>query len=86
MKPSLGRIVFTRVDPLMNNGADIAPAVITRVWSDTLVNIRVMLDSENPPLWKTSVLLFDSEEDAKGNDAEGITATHACWWPPKVGS
>lgn len=86
MKPSLGRTVITRVDPLVNNGADVAPAIITCVWSDTLVNIRVMLDSENAPLWKTSVLLLNSEEDAKSNDAEGFTATHVCWWPTMVES
>lgn len=85
MNPSLGRIVLTRVDSRMNNGSDIAPAIVTRVWSDGMVNIRVMLDSENPPLWKTSVLLLDSEEAARGNDAEGFTATHVCWWPARVG-
>lgn len=79
MTPSLARWVLTRVDPMENNGSDVAPAIITRVWSDSLVNIRVMLDSAASPLWKTSVALFDTEEDA----AREFTG-HYAWWPPRV--
>ena len=75
MKPSLGRIVLAPVDPAQNNGADVAPAVITRVWSDEIVNVRVLLDSD-AVLWKTSVALCADEEAAKG--------LHAVYWPPRV--
>lgn len=81
-KPSLGRVVLTRVDPAMNNGSDIAPAIITRVWNDHLgpehwmVNIRVQLDAFTMPLWATSVKLLDAEPAAD--------AQHVAWWPPRV--
>lgn len=51
--PSVGRIVLVPIEPEMNNGATVAPAIITRVWSDTTVNLRVLTDSQNPPLWRT---------------------------------
>lgn len=81
MKPSLGRIVLMQVDPTWNNGADVAPAVITRVWNDRLVNLRVLCDSENT-LWKTSVTLFDTPEEAAASPLTG----HLCYWPPRVAS
>lgn len=79
MKPSVGRIVLTPVNPTTNNGADVAPAIITRVWSDTNVNLRVLHDSENVS-WKTSVKLCGSEEEARNPDMYG----HTAYWPPRV--
>jgi hypothetical protein len=76
-KPSLGRVVLTRVEPTMNNGADVAPAIITRVWSDDMVNLRVFCDAPTMPLSKTSVRLVDAEP-AAGD------LPHAAWWPPRV--
>ena len=76
MKPSLARFVLAPVDPAVNNGADVAPAVITRVWSDELVNVRVLLDSDEV-LWKTSVTVCADEDTAR---AKG----HAVYWPPRV--
>lgn len=81
MKPSVGRIVLFEIDPTWNNGATVAPAVITRVWSDTMVNLRVLCDSENV-LWKTSVTLVDTPEDAEASPLTG----HLCYWPPRVGA
>lgn len=75
MKPSVGRIVLVPVAPVMNNGADVAPGVITRVWSDTCVNVHVLLDGRNTE-WKTSVALFDTAEEA--------AVGHSCYWPPRV--
>jgi len=77
MNPSLCRFVIARVDPTQNNGADVAPAVITRVWGPEMVNLRVFVDAPTMPLSKTSVKLFDSQEEAEGTEL-------ACWWPPKV--
>jgi hypothetical protein len=78
-KPSLGRIVLVNTGPLGlandDNGAETAPAIITRVWSDTLVNVRVLLDSEHTPC-KTSVALVETAEEAE--------ASYACYWPPRV--
>jgi hypothetical protein len=75
-KPSLGRIVHVRVDPTQNNGSDIAPAVITRVWNDNMVNLRVLFDAFTTPFWMTSVRLVDDEPAAD--------VTHVAWWPPRV--
>lgn len=75
MTPSMGRIVMVNADPDENNGADQAPAVITRVWSDTLVNVRVFLDADTTPEWRTSVKLHDARPETVGHDA---------WWPPRV--
>ena len=78
MKPSIGRVVVVPMDPMTNNGSDRAPALITRVFSDTLVNVRVLGDSEAIG-WRTSLQLV--EEDP-GPDVK----RDAClwWWPPRV--
>ena len=45
-KPSLGRIVIVPMDPTFNNGSDEAPAVICRVFDETLINVRIIGDSK----------------------------------------
>jgi len=63
MKASIGRIVLyrcTEEEQNLNNHQEIAPAIITAVWSDTCVNLKVILDGETN-LWKTSALLGESE-------------------------
>jgi hypothetical protein len=82
MKPSLGRIVIAFVHPTKNNGTDVCPAIITRVWSDTMVNIRTINDSNNME-HKASVRLFDTEEEARAMDFPG-PAPLAAFWPPRV--
>lgn len=72
--PSLGRIVIVPADPQTNNGADEAPAIVTRVWSPELINVRVLLDAPDVE-WRTSVTLHDSKPGTPGHDA---------WWPPRV--
>ena len=77
--PSLGRIVLVAVDPAMNNGADVAPAIITRVWTGTSINVRVLLDSDVVPPWRTSLT---HAETLDGLDAP---IRHSRWtWPPRV--
>lgn len=66
-KPSVGRIVHVLIDPTMNNGSDVAPAIITRVWPSGgpvdatgfvgYINVRVLADSDNT-LWLGSINLF----------------------------
>ncbi|MEU9349044.1 hypothetical protein AB0D74_48390 [Streptomyces sp. NPDC048278] len=73
--PSLGRVVLVPADPAVNNGSNIAPAVITRVWNDDVINVRVLLDSDAVQ-WRTSVKYADSLDD--------IQHTHAWTWPPRV--
>lgn len=64
MKPSVGRIVsfYPQESDLdsRGNGIEVGqpiPAVITRVWSDTVVNLRVLADSSGSLPWRTSVTL-----------------------------
>jgi hypothetical protein len=49
MTPTVGRIVHVLVDPKANNGSDVAPAIITRVWNDSGVNLRVLRDNAPGP-------------------------------------
>lgn len=77
-KPSIGRIVL--VSPVgmalgESNGATEAAAVITRVWADNMVNVRILLDGNDTP-WRTSVTLVEDAAAAEGH--------YACWWPPRV--
>jgi len=79
--PSLGRIVLIGVDPLFNNGADVAPAIITRVWNDACVNVRVLVDGHSAPDWRTSVYLL--ADRAAYDEHHGAPSVKA-YWPPRV--
>ena len=76
--PAVGRVVHVKVNPAENNGQDYAPGIITRVWSDEMVNVSVLLDSPSGPIQKTSVKLTEARP------AEGEDAHNAAWWPPRV--
>lgn len=84
--PAIGRIVHVFTDPGLNNGFDVAAAIITRVWSHTegrteedgpveppvsLVNVRVLLDGHDTP-WKTSIPIHATRELAQ--------AAHSAAW------
>lgn len=86
-KPSIGRIVFAIVDPTRNNGSEIAPAVITRVWEETdegawIVNYKILYDGEAAPGYATSARLYNDERAARA--ASGPLAGVSSYWPPKV--
>ena len=57
MKPTIGRIVIFHCNEtqksMMNNNQDIAPAVITTVWSDDCVNLKILMDGHQD-IWMTS--------------------------------
>jgi hypothetical protein len=74
-KPSVGQVVHVSVNPAENNGQDYAPGVITRVWSDEMINVSVLLDSPSGPIQKTSVKLSEDRPEGAG---------HVAWWPPRV--
>lgn len=80
--PSIGRIVIVPATALLptdeNNGGTEAPAVITRVWSDTMVNVRVLLDGHETP-WKTSITLHGSRAEY-----EQAGGAFGCYWPERV--
>lgn len=55
MKPSIGRIVIYRYpEGVLVNGVNVCPAMIVRVWSDTMVNLKLIEDGELV-VWRTSV-------------------------------
>jgi hypothetical protein len=95
MKPSIGRVVHVLVDPRHNNGSDVAPAEITRVCSDTCVNVRITYDGPSVPPegrqdWMTSMYLHESRHAAEAAHAEAwgdrkdeIPNARA-FWPPRV--
>jgi hypothetical protein len=90
--PSLGRIVLVTVHPTTNNGADVAPAVITRVFRDDLVNVKVLLDGADGAKAMTSVGLYADREAADAARARRDEETPhmaeydftAAYWPPRV--
>lgn len=83
--PTVGRVVYVLVAPSTNNGSDVAPAEITRVWSEAAdgsytVNYRVTLDADGPLPWITSGSLCADEQTAR---ASGRAASYAAFWPPR---
>ena len=62
--PTVGRVVYFKLSAdeakVFNNGAEIAPAIITRVWNETCVNLKVLCDGSYD-LWKTSVSKGESQ-------------------------
>ena len=91
--PAIGRIVHVLVDPQINNGSDVAPAVITRVWSEGApgvwaVNVRALLDAiPMPGEWATSRYLHADEAAARaamGDDKPDFHISVHAFWPAKV--
>lgn len=82
--PAAGRIVHVLADPNQNNGADVAPAIITRVWSEDMVNVRVLGDNAGPPEWKTSIKVYETREEAAASNTAAGAVPYAAFWPPRV--
>jgi hypothetical protein len=65
MSPTIGRIVIYNFSPeearAVNNSSAKAAAVITAVWSDTCVNLKVLTDGPSD-IWKTSRVLGDGPD------------------------
>lgn len=87
MIPTIGRIVIVRHPSARSNGAETAPATVTRVWKgvDTrnepsMVNITAFPDL-SPAIGIGSVTLYDTEEEA--NAVVGPLGA-AAWWPPRA--
>ena len=95
---SIGRIVHVLVDPAQNNGSDVAPALVVRVWGEPhggtdglerrqSVNVRVLGDNAES-MWLTSIELFDTRPRAealaaaKPHNPQGYRAV--AFWPPRV--
>lgn len=93
---SIGRIIHVIVDPAANNGSDIAPAIVARVWGEPYeqngverqtVNVRVLGDCAET-LWLTSIALFDerptAEQLAEWNPYNAKGHRAVAFWPPKL--
>lgn len=78
--PQIGDMVLAIVDPATNNGTDEAPAIITRVFTDALVNVRILVDTGAVPPCKTSVWLYATREDVDAS----TNPSHAVFWPPRA--
>jgi hypothetical protein len=63
--PDIGDVVLVPVDRAVNINADVAPAVITRVWNGTTVNVRVLTDGD-AIAWRTSLVYTDSLANVSG--------------------
>ncbi|MCK9921603.1 hypothetical protein MXD61_06820 [Frankia sp. AgPm24] len=85
--PAVGRTVLVLVDPTTNNGADVAPAVLTRVWAEIpggrwTVNYRLLPDGEDTP-WITSATLYVDEQAARTALPVEGSRGYVAFWPPR---
>jgi hypothetical protein len=60
---TVGDTVLVAADPLINNGAKTAPAIVTRTWSGTSINVRVLHDQDTAPEWRCSLVHADALPD-----------------------
>ncbi len=62
MRPTLGRIVIFHLDEkqsqVMNNNQPDAPAIVTAVWGDECVNLKIIHDGIHNS-WRTSATMGD---------------------------
>ncbi|MGW3847195.1 hypothetical protein [Streptomyces fagopyri] len=69
-EPEVGDVVLVPVDPVENNGSCEAPAIVTRVWSASTVNVRVLHDGD-AVTWRGSLVYRE--------DLDGIEGVPAVW-------
>lgn len=89
MKPTIGRIIIVKNGAAKSNGADRAPAIVTRVWntaddtrnSPATVNATAMCDMAGPQHF-SSVMLFDTEAEGDAYYAPAGNSVFA-FWPPR---
>ena len=88
MQPSVCRTVMAVGVGAAANGTDVAPALITRVWSQRddgawCVNATVFPDASTLIRALTSAYLFDDEKAAREAVEENPHST-ALFWPGRV--
>ena len=82
MDPYPGQPVMVFADPRHANGADEAPAVVTRVWTDAMVSVRIFHDGPCSKRCadRATVLLYPSRDDAEAAPRDpGLRPSGA--WP-----
>jgi hypothetical protein len=84
MKASLGRIVLVTGKYVTANGADTAPGIVTRVWSDDLVNVSAFPDIAGEVRRCTSIKIHPDADAAMAWVAEDPNRSVAAYWPPRV--
>lgn len=87
LEPDVGDVVLVAMDPDENNGAAAAPAVVTRVWSPTTINVRFLADGPSIG-WRTSLTFVEELPEADGYSGGGIgkRIVPAVWTWPGSGS
>jgi hypothetical protein len=78
-KPTVARTVLIVGGVAVSNGTDVAPAVITRVWNDGLLNVTAFPDGSNQPRTVTSVTLVHDEAAARKRFEEHPSVPTAFW-------
>jgi hypothetical protein len=83
VKPSMGQTVLVFTDPEHANGADVAPAVITRVWTDEMVSVRIFHDGPCSPdcTDRATVILYDCRELAEAAPRASWLRPSGAFWP-----
>jgi hypothetical protein len=78
-KPSIARIVHVPMDPKSNNGETTAAAVITHVWNENVVDVRILQNNAGIPIWRGKCQLAGAVPEYV--EGEGIPNVWA--WPPR---
>lgn len=80
MDPTIGRIVI--VKGLQSNGSDEHPAVVTRVWNPTYLNVMVLPDAGQPQA-VTSIAFFQTRDEAVAA-LPTAAGGRVAYWPPRA--
>lgn len=83
-KPTVGRTVLVVGGPAVFNGTDVAPGVITRVWSDEMVNVTIFPDYSQGVCACSSVRLYPDEtaaREARDSAPGGAGLIPYAYWP-----
>jgi hypothetical protein len=87
MKPTIGRVVIyqpTPDDQGQSSSTEGFPAVITRVWTDTCVNLQVLRDFDTP-IAITSVEKMPDPVVGDGSEqAQQLPLPRSWRWPPRI--
>ena len=81
-KPSVGRIVHVIGPDAETNGSAFAPAIITRVWNETMVNLTMFPDDRQPVVKTSVVFCHGTEDDARKYRTNEYALV--AFWPPRV--